>query len=65
MLYKHGIEMTLRGRYLDLLDYLREVERMPDRVYWDKVEVSVQEYPNVTLKLTLYTVSMDRAWLLV
>ena len=65
VLYKHGIEMTLKGRYIDLVEYLRDVERMPERVYWDKVELSVQEYPTVTLKLTLYTVSMDRAWLLV
>jgi MSHA biogenesis protein MshJ len=65
VLYKHGIEMTLKGRYLDLLEYLRDVEGLPDRLYWDKVELLVQEYPVVVLKITLYTVSMDRAWLLV
>ncbi len=65
LLYKHGFELTLKGGYLDLLEYLRDVEGLPDRLYWDKLELSVQEYPVVTLKLTLYTVSLDRAWLLV
>ncbi len=65
LLYKHGFELTLKGGYLDLLAYLSDIEALPDRLYWDRLELSAKEYPIVTLKLTLYTVSLDRAWLLV
>jgi len=65
LLFKHGVELTLRGGYLDLLDYLRAIESLPDRLYWDKLQLSVKEYPVATMKLTIYTVSMDKAWLLV
>jgi len=62
-LFKHGVELTLRGSYIDLLDYLRGIEGLPDRLYWDRLQLTVNEYPVATMKLTIYTVSMDKGWL--
>jgi MSHA biogenesis protein MshJ len=64
-LFRHGIELTVSGAYLDLYEYLRTLERMPAQLYWGRAELSVGEYPSSTLKLTLYTLSFDRAWLIV
>lgn len=64
-LFRHGLELTVSGSYADLYEYLRTLERLPTQLYWGNVELSVAEYPSVTLKLTLYTVSFDRAWLVV
>lgn len=64
-LFRHGIELTVSGSYADLYEYLRTLERMPTQLYWGNVDLAVAEYPSVTLKLTLYTVSFDRAWLIV
>lgn len=64
-LFRHGIELTVSGRYADLYEYLRMLERLPTQLYWGNAELAVTEYPSVTLKLTLYTVSFDRAWLIV
>lgn len=64
-LYRHGIEFTVSGSYIDLYEYLRALERMPTQLYWRRAELVVSEYPVVTLKLTAYTVSFDRAWLIV
>jgi MSHA biogenesis protein MshJ len=64
-LFRHGIELTVSGAYLDLYEYLRTLERLPAQLYWGRAELSVSEYPSITLKLTLYTVSFDRAWLTV
>ena len=64
-LFRHGIELTVSGSYADLYEYLRTLERLPTQLYWGNVELAVAEYPSVTLKLTLYTVSFDRAWLVV
>ena len=65
LIYRHGVELTLSGTYLDMLAYLTELEKLPARVYWGRMELSVAEYPTATLKLTAYTVSLDRAWMVV
>jgi MSHA biogenesis protein MshJ len=50
---------------LDLYEYLRTLEHLPTQLYWGRAELASGEYPASTLKLTLYTVSFDRAWLIV
>lgn len=63
VVYKHGVEITLEGSYLDLLRYLTEIEALPWHVFWGKADVDVEKYPKVTLTLRLYTLSLDKAWL--
>lgn len=63
VVYKHGVEITLEGSYLDLLHYLTEIEALPWHVFWGKADVDVEKYPKVTLTLRLYTLSLDKAWL--
>ena len=65
-IYQHGIEITLAGSYNDLLNYLAELERMPQRVMWNKVEFNVKPgYPRNVMVLRVYTLSLDRNWLVV
>lgn len=63
--FRHGVEVTLAGSYLDLHAYLAALERAPTQLYWGRVEMSVSGYPVATLKLTVYTLSFDQAWLVV
>ena len=65
LIYRHGLEITLSGTYLDMLSYLTELEHLPTQVYWGSMDFSVAEYPNATLKLVVYTLSLDRAWMTV
>ncbi len=62
-IYRYGMELSIRGSYLDLLGYLKDIERSPHRIYWQRMDLSVTGYPVSTLKLTLYTVSLDNAWM--
>jgi len=62
-IYRHGIELSVRGSYFDLLHYLQAVEAMPQRLYWEKLELQAGDYPAATLKLRLYTMSLDRDWM--
>lgn len=64
-IYRHGVEITLSGGYLDLLTYLRDLEKLPSQMYWGKLELAAAGYPKVTLKLSVYTMSLDLAWLIV
>lgn len=63
--FRHGVELTLSGGYLDLHAYLRSLETLSTQLYWGKAEMSVTAYPTAKLKLTVYTVSFDQAWLVV
>jgi MSHA biogenesis protein MshJ len=62
-IYRHGVELTLTGTYLDLLAYLKGLEKLPSQMYWGRLELSVAAPPQVTLKLSVYTLSLDPAWM--
>jgi MSHA biogenesis protein MshJ len=64
-IYQHGIEIRLAGSYNDLLNYLAELERMPQRVMWNSVSLTVERYPRNVMVLRVYTLSLDRNWLVV
>jgi len=63
VIYRHGLELTVTGSYLDLLAYVRDLERLPTQLYWGALELDGSAYPKVTMKLTVYTLSPDPAWL--
>ena len=62
LIFRHGVELTVAGAYLDILVYLADLERLPTQLYWSALEMQ-GEYPTVTIKLTLFTLSLDQAWL--
>jgi MSHA biogenesis protein MshJ len=65
-LYQHGFEITLQGSYTELYDYLRRVERLPWRLFWSRISVSVNpEHAKLSVTLTVQTVSLSKAWLIV
>jgi len=64
-IYQHGIEIRLAGSYNDLLAYLAELERMPQRVMWNSVSLTVDKHPRNIMVLRVYTLSLDRNWLVV
>jgi MSHA biogenesis protein MshJ len=63
VVFRHGIELTVSGSYLDLLTYIVELEKLPSQLYWGALDLDASQYPNLQLKLTLFTLSLDRAWL--
>ncbi|MDP2821744.1 MAG: hypothetical protein Q8O52_03560 [Sulfuritalea sp.] len=64
-IYQHGIEIRLAGNYSDLLKYLEDIERMPQRLMWNSLGFTVDKYPRNILVLRVYTLSLDRNWLIV
>lgn len=64
-IYRHGVEITVSGSYLELLAYLKDLEKLPSQLYWGRIELSTAAYPQVTLKLSVYTLSLDLSWLVV
>ena len=61
--FRHGVQITVRGSYLDLLRYLTALEQLPTKMFWGMARMNVVQYPAAELTLTLYTLSMDKTWL--
>jgi MSHA biogenesis protein MshJ len=67
-IFKHGVEISIKGHYLDLLNYITGVEDMPWHVLWDKANLEVESEPTTPfplsqITLTVYTLSLDKNWL--
>jgi len=56
-IYRHGIEISIKGNYLALLPYLQKLQNYPGHLYWGDVSLDVQSYPLAVLKLTVHTLS--------
>jgi len=63
MLYEHGLELTLDGRYLDLIAYLELLERTPHKIYWRELDMKVDGQGVQITKIRFFTLSRGPIWL--
>jgi MSHA biogenesis protein MshJ len=63
--FKHGVEITLQGSYADLYEYLTRVEKSRWRMFWSRASLGTESHPRLKLTITIYTLSLDKAWLVV
>lgn len=64
-LFKHGVEIKLEGSYQDLTAYLQRLEQSKMKLLWSSVSLSADKHPRLVLTLTVYSLSLDRTWLIV
>jgi MSHA biogenesis protein MshJ len=64
-IFKHGVRITVRGGYLDMMRYVTALEKMPSQMFWGEAILNVDKYPDAMFTLTLYTLSLDKTWLAV
>lgn len=63
LLFRHGVEITLQGSYLDMLNYMQALEAAPTQLFWGRANLDAANYPAATLTLTLYTLSLEQKWI--
>ena len=61
--YRHGFEVTVSGGYSELVDYLVRLEDLPWRLNWAEASLDAADRPQLTLTLTVHTLSLEEAWL--
>ena len=64
-LFRHGVEIKLEGSYPELAGYLARLEKTPLKLLWSSVSLSADKHPKLVLTLTVFTLSLDRTWLIV
>jgi MSHA biogenesis protein MshJ len=63
LLYRHGVEVTVRGNYPDMIGYMAALESMPTQLFWGSARLETETWPTSRLTLTLYTLSLDAKWM--
>jgi len=63
LLYRHGVEVSVRGNYLDMIAYMAALESMPTQLFWGRAQLEAETWPASRLTLTLYTLSLDAKWM--
>ena len=61
--YKHGMKIVFEGNFLTTLDYIKKLESLEWKFFWDSIEFKVETYPRSTSSITLYTLSLDENWI--
>lgn len=53
--YIHPVELTLKGGYFDIVNYLVSLEALSIKYYWRSVDYNVIRYPLAEVKINVYT----------
>lgn len=61
--YKHGIELTFSGNFVNTLAYMKSLESLSWYIYWDKIDYQVKKYPLAETTIRAYTLSFEESWL--
>ena len=61
--YTHGLRVEFEGDYMSTLKYLRELEALDQKFFWDSLEYNVIEYPRARITIQVFTLSLDKNWI--
>ncbi len=56
----HPVQLTLRGRYFDVVNYLDQLEALPVKYYWRSFSYQVDKYPWADITLNVYTLGESK-----
>ncbi len=62
-LFRHGFAIEFEGDFHSTLSYLKELEKLPWRFFWDAVLFDVQEYPKAKVRIELHTLGLSEGWI--
>jgi len=61
--YRHGLRIEFKGDYFTTLNYLKNLEELEWGFYWDNFKLSVNEYPDATASIEIFTLSLQQEWI--
>ncbi len=60
VIFRQSLRITFSGNFLHTLDYLRKLENIEQRFFWDHLDFVVEEHPRARISLTVHTLSLNR-----
>ncbi len=61
-IYRHVLEIKFSGKFGDILNYMQSLEAADWKLIWDEIELVSNDYPKVTVKLVISTLSTRKEW---
>jgi len=62
-IWRHDVRLELEGSFLAALRYLKALERLDRRFFWDGVVVQVERYPKARVRIDVHTLSLEEGWI--
>ena len=62
VVFSHGFEMKLEGRFFQALELIQRLEKMKG-FYWHTIDYQVERYPNAVITIQLTTLSLEEEWI--
>ena len=56
----HPVSLKFRGRYFDVVNYLKKLEALPVKYYWLSLNYQVDQYPWANVELQVYTLGESK-----
>ena len=60
VIYKHIFEIEMNATYESTVSYLKRIDNLESKVFWQKLSYEVKQYPNGILKIKIYTLSTSK-----
>ncbi len=61
-IYRHVLEVKFSGKFTDVLKYIQTLEDLDWKLIWDEIKIVSQEYPQITVKVVISTLSTRKEW---
>ena len=61
-IYRHVLEVKFSGKFKDILIYMQSLEALDWKLIWDEIEIVSNEYPLITVKVVISTLSTRKEW---
>lgn len=61
--YRHGMRVEFKGRYFEVVEYLKALESLPWKVFWGEAALESDKYPVSKVTLVIYTLSRYPGWI--
>lgn len=61
--YRHTVSLRVTGNYFQVLDFVRSLESLQWRFYWDRLDYRVTRYPDAEVEIRVYTLSAEEGLL--
>lgn len=63
LLYRHAMNIKLKGRYFALLKFMQNIEAKKKSVLWSDINYRVEKYPEAVISFEIYTISTDKEFI--
>lgn len=61
--FRHGLRIEFDGDFASTLNYLKTLEGLEWKFFWDTIDFQVDEYPISSIAITVFTINTDEHWI--